>query len=110
MNLFPFDITNIILQYAGNDTIIQLQNDFPHSLKYVLITCHELELINENNYQYIRKFDCNNSNNITDNDIKKLINLTELQCAWCINITDASIQYLTNLTELSCRECHNVTP
>ena len=33
--LFPNDIINIILQYTDNNIIILLQNDFPHSLKYI---------------------------------------------------------------------------
>ena len=46
--LFPSDIINIILQYTDNNIIIQLQNDFPNSLKYITIDENELKLINKN--------------------------------------------------------------
>ena len=35
--LFPSDIINIILQYTDNNIIIQLQDYFPDSLKYITI-------------------------------------------------------------------------
>jgi hypothetical protein len=107
--LFPSDIFNIILPYSGNDIIIQLQNHFPNSLKYITINEKELELINKNNYQYIRKLNCLGSNNITDNDIQHLTRLLYLNCHDCPNITDNGIQHLTQLTQLNCWDCPKVT-
>ena len=63
--LFPSDIINIILQYSGNKVIIRLQDYFPDSLKYITIDENELKLINGDNYQYIRKLNCSDSD-ITD--------------------------------------------
>ena len=107
--LFPSDIINIILQYADNNVIIQLQDYFPHSLKYITINEKELKSINKNNYQYIRKLNCFNSKNITDNVIKNLTQLTQLDCWYCPKITDEGIQNLVRLTELDCGDCPNVT-
>ena len=107
--LFPSDIINIILQYADNNVIIQLQDYFPNSLKYITINEKELELINKNNYQYIRELNCSNSKNITDNSIKYLTQLTQLNCVGSEGITDNGIQYLTQLTRLSCYGCPGIT-
>jgi hypothetical protein len=90
--LFPSDIINIILQYSDNNIIIQLQDYFLHSLKYITINEKEFELINKNNYQYIRKFNCSNSKNITNNSIKYLTQLTQLDCSNCPNMTNDDIQ------------------
>jgi hypothetical protein len=90
MLLFIWHIMIIIL-------IIQLQDYFPNSLKYITINEKELELINKNNYQYIRKLNCSNSKNITDNSIKYLTQLTKLSCMSCPNITDKGIQPSTRL-------------
>ena len=94
--LFPSDIFNIILQYSGNNIIIQLQNHFPNLLKYITINEKELELINRNNYRYIRKLNCSGSKNITDNDIQHLVRLTELYCGNCSNITNNMKQIIEN--------------
>jgi len=107
--LFNKDIIQIILQYTDNNIIIQLQDYFPNSLKYITINKKELELINKNNYQYIRKLNCSNSKNITDKDIQHLVQLTKLYCWNCPNITDNSIQHLVQLTILYCWDCPNIT-
>ena len=84
--LFPSDIINIILQYSGNKVIIRLQDYFTDSLKYVTIDENELKLISRDNYQYIRKLNCHDSD-ITDEDIKHLTHLTQLDCRYCQNVT-----------------------
>ena len=103
--LFNKDIIQIILQYTDNNVIIQLQDYFPHSLKYMTINGKEFELINKNNYQYIRKLNCSNSKNITNNSIKYLTQLTQLDCSNCPNMTDDDIKHLVRLTTLYCGNC-----
>ena len=73
--LFPVDVIYIILPYADNDIIIQLQDYFPHSLKYIMINANELALINKNNRGFIRELDCGVCDKITDIDIQHLANL-----------------------------------
>jgi hypothetical protein len=90
----PSDIINIILQYTNNNIIIQLQDYFPNSLKYITINEKELELINKNNYQYIRKLDCYASD-MTDKGIQCLTQLSNLNCGSCYNISDNGIQHIT---------------
>ena len=128
--LFNKDIIQIILQYTDNNVIIQLQDYFPHSLKYITINEKELKLINRDNYQYIRKLycsesditdesiqcltqllylDCSGCQNITDNGIIYLVRLTQLDCPFCPNITDASIQHLVRLTKLNYDNCPNIS-
>ena len=86
--LFNKDITQIMLLYTEPKLIISLQDYFPHSLKYITINETELKLINRDNYQYIRKLDCSDSKNISDDDIQHLVRLTVLNCENCQNITD----------------------
>jgi hypothetical protein len=107
--LFPSDIINIILQYTDNNIIIQLQDYFPYLLKNITINEKEFELINKNNYQYIRKFNCSNSKNITNNSIKYLTQLTQLDCSNCPNMTDDDIKHLVRLTTLYCGNCPDIT-
>jgi hypothetical protein len=35
IKIFPVDVINIILPYADNNVIIQLQDYFPNPLKYI---------------------------------------------------------------------------
>ena len=44
------------------------------------------------NYQYIRKLNCSNSKNITDNGIKYLAQLIQLDCMNCSKVTNDGIQ------------------
>ena len=106
--LFPSDIINIILQYAGNTTIIQLQDYFPNSLKYITINEKELKLINRENYRYIRKLNCSRSKNITDEDIQHLTHLMKLDCSDCHKITGNGIKHLVRLTKLDCASCFDI--
>jgi Leucine-rich repeat (LRR) protein len=110
LELFPADVFNIILLYSGNETIIQLQDYYSDTLKHITISEPELKLIDKNNYKYIKKFDCSlGSRKITDDIIKSLPNLTELNCEKCHQITDDGIQHLTRLTKLNCHFCMGIT-
>jgi hypothetical protein len=112
IELFPVDVINTILSYSCNKLIIQLQDYFPQPLKYIMVSSRELELINRHNYQYIRKLDCSDCENITDDNIQACENLTELYCSDCPKITNNSIRHYLlceNLLALNCRGCDEIT-
>jgi hypothetical protein len=97
IELFPYDIIHVILQYSADILIFKLQDYFPKLLKCVKLNGQNIKLINKNNYQYIIRLDYYSTRNLTDASIQYMVNLVELNCMMCKNITEASRACLINI-------------
>ena len=99
------DLLKIIIQYAGKREIILLQDLCPELLKYVIV--YDLDGINKDNYKYIQQM-CP-TNNVTDDDLKYLTNMTSLNLSYNNKITDKGIQNMTKMTNLNLSYNNKIT-
>lgn len=117
-------LTNLInLDYSGNEPLLVITDTYtlvpftgaPVFTKYLsklkYLTCTGT-MISDLHLQYLtnlKKLNCYDCPNITNEGIKSLTNLTHLNCSWCANITDEGIMNLSNLRNLICGRCTGIT-
>ena len=82
--LFGKDIASMIVSYSETN-IILLQDYCPKLLENIVITHHNMYLINENDYKYITKILINDDDDDLNATIVRMSNLLELECANCSN-------------------------
>ena len=101
----PYDLVERILMLCGEREIKLFIDIYPQLLRN--ITVHDLRKVKPENHKYVKKLKA--SENLIDDDLKMLSNLTTLFCMKNRNLTDSSLKMLSNLTTLHCRENTNFT-